>query len=91
MWKRLARTFSTPPETAKKTISRGQQNNRIPYWFAKCEILYRTLLQCLETKHDSISTATALLTRFNKKWRDRRFRLEHQLSHSRRKAWRMLK
>ena len=42
MWKRLARTFSTPSESSQKTISRVHQNNRMPYWYSECETFYKT-------------------------------------------------
>ena len=68
--------------------SESHQNNRKPYWYAECETLYRTLLQRLKIKHDSILSAIASLTKLNGKMRDQWFRSEHLLSHSRRKAWR---
>ena len=65
MWKRLARTFLTPPKrlfhrVTKATVYRvGMQSVK----------LNTTLLRCV-MKHNLILAATALLTRLDRKWRD---------------------
>ena len=53
--------FQRYQKATKKTILRGHQNNRMPYWYEECKTLHRTLLQCLKMKHDSILAARTLL------------------------------
>ena len=60
-------TIST---TAKKCIPCGRRNNRITCWDAECENLYQIFLPYPEG-HESSKTATALLSRLDRKRRTR--------------------
>ena len=82
---------NTIKKAAKKTISRGYQNNYIPCWDAECESLYRTFLQSPQGD-DSSLTATALLAKLDRKRRDRWSEAvrSNDFLHSSRKAWSIL-
>ena len=54
---------------AKRSIPRGCRNNHIPCWDSECENLYRVFLR--SDGNNSSRAATALLTRLDKKQRDR--------------------
>ena len=55
---------------AKKTIPGGYRNNYIPCWNAECESLHKTFLQ-FPQGDDSSLAATALLSKLDRKGRDR--------------------
>ena len=61
---------NTIKKAAKKTIPRGYRNNYIPCWDAECESLYKTFLQSPQ-RNDSSLAATALLSKLDRKRRDR--------------------
>ena len=71
---------------AKKCIPRGRQNNCITCWDAECENLYQTFLQYLEG-HESRRAATALLTKLDRKRRDRWSEAVQNVNFSSRIAW----
>ena len=75
-------------KAAKKSIPRGRRNNYIPCWDAECEDLYQTFLQSSDEDQSS-RAATALLSRLDKKRRDRWSEAVQNIdfSHSSRKAW----
>ena len=75
-------------KAAKKSIPRGRRINRIPWWDAECEKLYQTFLRSPEGS-DSSRAATALLTRIDRKRRDRWSETVRTIdfTHSSRKAW----
>ena len=76
---------------AKKYIPRGRRNDHIPCWDAKCENLYQMFLQSPEGS-DSSRAASALLSRLDRKRRDRWSEAVQTIdfSHSSRKAWSIL-
>ena len=76
---------------AKKYIPRGRRNDHIPCWDAECENLYQMFLQSPEGS-DSSRTASALLSRLDRKRRDRWSETVQTIdfSHSSRKAWSIL-
>ena len=78
-------------KAAKKTISRGYQNNYIPCWDAECESLYKTFLQSPQGDESSFA-ARALLAKLDRKRRDRRSEALRSIDflHSSRKAWNIL-
>ena len=80
---------NTIKKTVKKTIPRGYRNNYILCWDAECESLYKTFLQSPQGD-DSNLAATALLSKFDRKWRDRWSKAVRSIdfSHSSRKEWR---
>ena len=99
---KLARTLP-PPDTdqayqcfcnasalRRKSVyrGRGQRNNHIPCWNGECEKLYQTFLQYPEG-HESSRAATALLSRLDRKWRNRWSEAVQNIdfSHSSRVAW----
>ena len=76
---------------AKKCIPRGRRTNHIPCWDAECEELYQSFLQSSEGP-DSSRAASALLTRLDRKRRDRWSEAVRNIdfSHSSRLAWNSL-
>ena len=76
---------------AKKYIPRGRRNDHIPCWDAECENLYQMFLQSPEGS-DSSRAASALLSRLDRKRRDRWSEAVQTIdfSHSSRKAWSIL-
>ena len=82
---------NTIKKAAKKTIPRGYRNNYIPCWDAECESLYKTFLQSPQGDDSSLA-ATALLVKLDRKRRDRWSEAVRSIdiSHSSRKAWRIL-
>ena len=74
----------------KKSITRGRRNNHIPCWDSECENLYRNLLRF--DRNNSSKATTTLLTRLDKKRRDRWSEAVQSIdfSHSSRKAWSIL-
>ena len=78
-------------KAAKKTIPRRYRNNYIPCWNAECEFLYKTFLQSPQGDDSSLA-ATALLSKLDRKQRDRWFEAVRSIdfSHSSRKAWSIL-
>ena len=76
---------------AQKYIPRGRRNNHIPCWDAECENLYQMFLQSPEGS-DSSRAASALLSRLDRKRRDRWSEAVQTIdfSHSSRKAWSIL-
>ena len=76
---------------AKKYIPRGRRNDHIPCWDAECENLYQMFLQSPE-ECDSSRAASALLSRLDRKRRDRWSEAVQTIdfSHSSRKAWSIL-
>ena len=78
-------------KATKKTIPRGYRNNYVPCLDAECESLYKTFLQSLQGDESSL-TATALLAKHDRKWRNRLSEAVRSIdfSHSSRKAWSML-
>ena len=72
-------------------IPRGRRNDHIPCWNAECENLYQMSLQSPEG-FDSSRPASALLSRLDRKRRDRWFEAVQTIdfSHSSRKAWSIL-
>ena len=76
---------------AKKYIPRGRRNDLIPCWDAECENLYQMFLQSPEGS-DSSRAASALLSRLDRKRRDRWSEAVQTInfSHSSRKAWSIL-
>ena len=82
---------NTIKKAAKKTIPRGYRNNYIPCWDAECESLCKTFLQSHQGD-DSSLVATALLTKLDRKRRDRWSEAVRSIdfSHSSRKAWSIL-
>ena len=76
---------------AKKYIPRGRRNDHIPCWDAECENLYQMFLQSPEGS-DSSRAASALLSRLDRKRRDRWSDAVQTIdfSHSSRKAWSIL-
>ena len=61
---------NTVKKATKKTIPRGYRNNYVPCWDAECKSFYRTFLQSPQGDNFSLS-ATALLTKLDRKRRDR--------------------
>ena len=61
---------NTVKKATKKTIPRWYRNNYVPCWDAECKSLYRTFLQSPQGDNFSLS-ATALLTKLDRKRRDR--------------------
>ena len=82
---------NTIKKAAKKTISRGYRNNYIPCWDAECESLYKTFLQSPQ-ENDSSLAATVLLSKLDRKRRDRWSEAIWSIdfSHFSRKAWSIL-
>ena len=82
---------NTIKKATKTTILCGYRNNYIPCWDAECESLYKTFLQSPQGDDSSLS-ATALLAKLDRKWRDRWFEAVQSIefSHSNRKAWSIL-
>ena len=76
---------------AKKYIPCGRRNDHIPCWDAECENLYQMFLQLPEGS-DSSRAASALLSRLDRKRRDRWSEAVQTIdfSHSSRKAWSIL-
>ena len=76
---------------AKKYIPRGRRNDHIPCWDAEFENLYQMFLQSPEGS-DSSRAASALLSRLDRKRRDRWSEAFQTIdfSHSSRKAWSIL-
>ena len=79
---------NTINEAAKRSIPRGCRKNYTPCWDAECETLYQAFLHSVDDHHSS-RTATALLTRLDKKRRNRWSEAVRNIdfSHSSRKAW----
>ena len=73
---------------AKKCIPRGRRSNHTPCWDAECEDLYQHFLQS-PGGPDSNRAATALLTRLDRKQRNRWSETVRSIdfSHSSRLAW----
>ena len=73
---------------AKRSIPRGRRTNHIPCWDAECEELYQRFLSLPEGL-DSSRAATALLSRLNRKRKDRWSEAVRNIdfSHSSRLAW----
>ena len=78
-------------KAAKKSIPRGRRNIYIPCWDAECEDLYQTFLHSSNGDQSS-KAATTLLSRLDKKRRDRWSEVVQNIdfSHSSRKAWRII-
>ena len=76
---------------AKKYIPRGRRNDHTSCWDAECENLYQMFLQSPEGS-DSSRAASALLSRLDRKRRDRWTEGVQTIdfSHSSRKAWSIL-
>ena len=76
---------------AKKYIPRGRRNDHIPCWDAECKNLYQMFLQSPEGS-DSSRAASALLSRLDRKRRDRWSEAVQTIDfcHSSRKAWSIL-
>ena len=75
---------------AKRSIARGRRNNHITRWDSECENLYRVFL--ISDENNSSRAATALLTRLDRKRRDRWSKAVRSIdfSHFSRKAWSIL-
>ena len=75
-------------KAAKKTIPCRYQNNYILCWDAECEFLYKTFLQSPQGDNSSLA-ATALLTKLDRKQRDRWSKAVQSIdfSHSSQKVW----
>ena len=89
---RAYRDFCNAISTAaKKYIPRGRRNDHTPCWDAECENLYQMFLQSPEGS-DSSTAASALLSRLDRKRRDRWSEAVQTIdfSHSSRKAWSIL-
>ena len=73
---------------AKRSIPRGRRTNHIPCWDAECEELYQRFLSLPEGL-DSSRAATALLSRLDRKRKDRWSEAVRNIdfSHSSRLAW----
>ena len=89
MWMRLNRTSVTP--LRKQPKRRGYRNNYIPCWDAECKSLYKTFLQSPQGDDSSLA-ATALLSKLDRKRRDRWSEAVRGIdfSHSSQKAWSIL-
>ena len=76
---------------AKKYIPRGRRNDHTTCWDAECENLYQMFLQSPEGS-DSSRAASALLSRLDRKRRDRWSEAVQTIdfSHSSHKAWSIL-
>ena len=74
----------------KRSITRGCRNNPLPCWDSEGENLYRVFLK--SDGNNSSRAATALLTRLDRKRRDRWSEAVQSIdfSHSSRKAWSIL-
>ena len=75
-------------KAAKKTIPCRYRNNYILCWDAECESLYKTFLQSSQGDDSSLA-ATALLTKLDRKQRDRWSKAVQSIdfSHSSQKVW----
>ena len=82
---------NTIKKAAKKTIPRGYRNNYISCWDAECESLYKTFLQSSQGDDSSLA-ATSLLSKLDRKRRDRWSEAVRSIdfSHSSQKAWNIL-
>ena len=82
---------NTIKKAAKKTIPRGYRNNYISCWDVECKSLNKTFLQSPQVDDSSLA-ATALLSKLDKKRRDRWSEVVRSIdfSHSSRKAWSIL-
>ena len=92
MWIRLTRTFVTPLRKQPRRLSHaGIEITVFTCWDAECESLYKTFLQSPQGDDSSLA-ATALLSKLDRKPRDRWSEAVRSIdfSHSSRKAWSIL-
>ena len=93
MWMRLTRTSVTPLRKQPKRLSHAgiEITTYILCWDAECESLYKTFLQSPQGDDSSLA-ATALLSKLDRKRRDRWSEAVRSIdfSHYSRKTWSIL-